>query len=302
MGLCKCPKRKVTNLFCFEHRVNVCEWCLLANHESCVVQTYLSWLTDSDYDANCLYCSEPLNCKETLRLKCLHLFHWDCFDARASQLPDTTAPAGYKCPSCLEPIFPSENQQSPVIDKLKMKLQTVNWGRLGLGLPTLPALEQKKQANFDQYPVSIPHHAAVFNNNSPTPTPPIPLIPTHIPSHEDPFEINTFTARSKLLSESNNGGGSMSSSVYMGNEDDSKYTKKSAERNLRNRITRLPRSLKRILIALFALIFLYVIFTTLVGWHNRESVGLSDGQADPLFDPHANPNIRVQRSDAVGNR
>ncbi|KAG7272718.1 hypothetical protein CRUP_038164 [Coryphaenoides rupestris] len=28
MGLCKCPKRKVTNLFCFEHRVNVCEHCL----------------------------------------------------------------------------------------------------------------------------------------------------------------------------------------------------------------------------------------------------------------------------------
>lgn len=32
MGLCKCPKRKVTNLFCFEHRVNVCEHCLVANH------------------------------------------------------------------------------------------------------------------------------------------------------------------------------------------------------------------------------------------------------------------------------
>lgn len=32
MGLCKCPKRKVTNLFCFEHRVNVCENCLVANH------------------------------------------------------------------------------------------------------------------------------------------------------------------------------------------------------------------------------------------------------------------------------
>uniref|UniRef100_A0A3B3ST85 Zinc finger protein-like 1 n=1 Tax=Paramormyrops kingsleyae TaxID=1676925 RepID=A0A3B3ST85_9TELE len=32
MGLCKCPKRKVTNLFCFEHRVNVCEHCLVTNH------------------------------------------------------------------------------------------------------------------------------------------------------------------------------------------------------------------------------------------------------------------------------
>ena len=32
MGLCKCPKRKVTNQFCFEHRVNVCEHCMVSNH------------------------------------------------------------------------------------------------------------------------------------------------------------------------------------------------------------------------------------------------------------------------------
>lgn len=38
MGLCKCPKRKVTNLFCFEHRVNVCEHCLVANHAKVGVQ------------------------------------------------------------------------------------------------------------------------------------------------------------------------------------------------------------------------------------------------------------------------
>ena len=32
MGLCKCPKRRVTNQFCFEHRVNVCEWCMVQKH------------------------------------------------------------------------------------------------------------------------------------------------------------------------------------------------------------------------------------------------------------------------------
>ncbi|VDD79422.1 unnamed protein product [Mesocestoides corti] len=32
MGLCKCDRKKVTNLFCFEHRVNVCEFCLTTNH------------------------------------------------------------------------------------------------------------------------------------------------------------------------------------------------------------------------------------------------------------------------------
>lgn len=43
MGLCKCPKRKVTNLFCFEHRVNVCEHCLVSNHNKvgdCVVVSH----------------------------------------------------------------------------------------------------------------------------------------------------------------------------------------------------------------------------------------------------------------------
>ena len=44
MGLCKCPKRKVTNQFCFEHRVNVCEHCMVASHAKCVVQSYLAWL------------------------------------------------------------------------------------------------------------------------------------------------------------------------------------------------------------------------------------------------------------------
>lgn len=47
MGLCKCPKKKVTNLFCFEHRVNVCENCLVANHAkvncwNCKSQTSLN--------------------------------------------------------------------------------------------------------------------------------------------------------------------------------------------------------------------------------------------------------------------
>ena len=31
MGLCKC--RTVTNLFCFEHKKNVCEQCILPDHE-----------------------------------------------------------------------------------------------------------------------------------------------------------------------------------------------------------------------------------------------------------------------------
>lgn len=32
MGLCKC--RNVTSLFCFQHRKNVCESCILTDHKS----------------------------------------------------------------------------------------------------------------------------------------------------------------------------------------------------------------------------------------------------------------------------
>ncbi|XP_032496678.1 zinc finger protein-like 1 isoform X3 [Phocoena sinus] len=137
MGLCKCPKRKVTNLFCFEHRVNVCEHCLVANHAKCIVQSYLQWLQDSDYNPNCRLCNIPLAARETTRLVCYDLFHWACLNERAAQLPRNTAPAGYQCPSCSGPIFPPTNLAGPVASALREKLATVNWARAGLGLPLI---------------------------------------------------------------------------------------------------------------------------------------------------------------------
>uniref|UniRef100_A0A8C5Q4H4 Zinc finger protein-like 1 n=1 Tax=Leptobrachium leishanense TaxID=445787 RepID=A0A8C5Q4H4_9ANUR len=141
MGLCKCPKRKVTTLFCFEHRVNVCEHCLVANHAKCIVQSYLQWLQDSDYNPNCRLCNTLLSAKETTRLVCYDLFHWSCLNDLASQLPPNTAPAGYQCPSCQGPIFPPTNLVSPVASALREKLSTVNWARTGLGLPLIEEVE-----------------------------------------------------------------------------------------------------------------------------------------------------------------
>lgn len=63
------------------------------------------------------------------------LFHWACINERAAQLPRNTAPAGYQCPSCNGPIFPSANLAGPVASALREKLATVNWARAGLGLP-----------------------------------------------------------------------------------------------------------------------------------------------------------------------
>ena len=34
MGICKCNKKRVTQNFCYEHRKNVCEFCMINSHPS----------------------------------------------------------------------------------------------------------------------------------------------------------------------------------------------------------------------------------------------------------------------------
>ncbi|CAK1550465.1 unnamed protein product [Leptosia nina] len=147
MGLCKCPKRRVTNQFCFEHRVNVCEYCMVTNHPKCIIQSYLQWLQDSDYNPICEICTKSLAEVECIRLTCYHVFHWECAESRYRALPHTTAPAGYQCPSCASPVFPPPNLVSPVADVLKEKLAGVNWARAGLGLPLLSDEQDLKGAS-----------------------------------------------------------------------------------------------------------------------------------------------------------
>lgn len=144
MGLCKCPKRKVTNQFCFEHRVNVCEHCMVNSHKKCIVQSYLAWLQDSDYSPDCGFCQAPLSEEECVRLTCYCLYHWACLDKHCRGLPGSTAPAGYTCPKCEAPVFPRENLVSPVADALRKVLQDVNWARAGLGLPLLEEAVERK--------------------------------------------------------------------------------------------------------------------------------------------------------------
>lgn len=150
MGLCKCPKKKVTNLFCFEHRVNVCEHCLVANHNRCVVQSYLQWLQDSDFNPNCSLCSKSLTddaCGQCVRLTCYDVFHFVCLNQYALQLPANTAPAGYTCPTCRSEIFPKPNQVGPVAENVRDILSKVNWARAGLGLPLI---EEKEAVQVPQ--------------------------------------------------------------------------------------------------------------------------------------------------------
>jgi hypothetical protein len=106
---------------------------LVADHEGCIVQSYVQWLQDSEYQAICLLCKNLLKDEPTVRLICYDVFHWSCLDKYASELPATTAPAGYQCPKCKECIFPPSNLVSPVVDILRNKLEATSWARVGLG-------------------------------------------------------------------------------------------------------------------------------------------------------------------------
>uniref|UniRef100_A0A8D8ESN7 Zinc finger protein-like 1 homolog n=1 Tax=Culex pipiens TaxID=7175 RepID=A0A8D8ESN7_CULPI len=165
MGLCKCPKRQVTTQFCFEHRVNVCENCMVVNHAKCTVQSYIQWLKDSDFDSSCTLCGSLLDDEDCVRLICYHVFHWKCLAARQQSLPANTAPGGHTCPCCNDPIFPPANLVSPVADVLRTRLGQANWARNVLELPLL--LEDKQDySGYSTATTTTSSSAGVHNNGN----------------------------------------------------------------------------------------------------------------------------------------
>ncbi|KAI7690109.1 Zinc finger protein-like 1, partial [Sarcoptes scabiei] len=133
MGLCKCPRKKVTNQFCFEHKVNVCEYCMIDGpHKLCYIAPYLNWLENSNFDSKCQICSMNFNMESgCVRLCCYHLFHLNCLNSYANRMPANTAPAGYTCPICSKPIF-SINPKSPVGKSLENAIRSFDWAMEGL--------------------------------------------------------------------------------------------------------------------------------------------------------------------------
>ena len=75
------------------------------------------------------------------------VFDWNALNQKFKELPPTTAPAGYKCPVCGGPVFPSDNQAGPVADALREKLKTASWARVGLGLPLIPEVDEEGDNN-----------------------------------------------------------------------------------------------------------------------------------------------------------
>ncbi|KAK0086795.1 hypothetical protein PV325_002515 [Microctonus aethiopoides] len=316
MGLCKCPKRKVTNQFCFEHRVNVCEHCMVTNHPKCVVQSYLQWLQDSDCNPICTLCSEILKDRDCVRLTCYHVFHWPCLDTYARNLPSTTAPAGYTCPTCHCGIFPEPNLVSPVADVLKEKLASVNWARAGLGLPLLNS--DREQKPVQEPKVSIAE-ATVYQDHSLTSSSsPAPSIATaRTSSNVNSASIHSNHLHSNVQKmgppysvvniESSNQTDRKVFEAYdepkdiLFDHDENKYKRKSAiEWFLRwwTLISRAParrrgssgtlykRYALMAVIGLVCFIFMIILFS----WLGRMST-----DNDPAFDLVGNPNINIPK-------
>ncbi|XP_030825800.1 zinc finger protein-like 1 isoform X2 [Camarhynchus parvulus] len=176
MGLCKCPKRRVTTLFCFEHRVNVCESCLVSAHPK--------WLQDSDYSPQCPLCQAPLGERDTVRLLCYDVFHWPCLSGWARALPPRTAPAGHRCPQCGGALFPPPNLQGPVAEALRARLRTAAWARPGLGLPLVEDSEALPEPETCPEPDGGWH--APVTPPEPPPSPPSPHAVVHMGAGETP--------------------------------------------------------------------------------------------------------------------
>lgn len=317
MGLCKCPKRKVTNQFCFEHRVNVCEHCMVKKHPKCVVQSYLQWLQDSDYNPNCLLCDQDLSEENCARLKCYHVFHWVCLDRYARNLPGETAPAGYTCPTCQDCIFAPENLVSPVADELKKLLSNVNWARAGLGLPLLEE-QIEKRPTFNAIPTG------------PRPTPEGESLPTRgpIPDGVQSVGINASSLGNNQLhpgighrtNETEEHvvqfDGSSPTSRMQSRElptspllldrdaDDDKYKRRSAvsflSRWWRSTIGPTSRgkrwsSTQRQLVIAFVVFVGFVSLMFILSHLGRNGYD-SDYISDPMLDPMNNPNIHVKEA------
>ena len=84
-----------------------------------------------------------------IRNNFLDVFDWKALQSHFSALPKTTAPAGFQCPTCTNPIFPSEKDASPLADFLRKKLREAPWARVGLGLPLIEEEEEEPSKDYN---------------------------------------------------------------------------------------------------------------------------------------------------------
>ncbi|XP_003741094.1 zinc finger protein-like 1 homolog [Galendromus occidentalis] len=289
MGLCRCPKRKVTTQFCYEHRVNVCEHCMVEDHPNCIVQGYLQWLKDSDYEPVCTLCRKELVHAECVRLLCYHVFHWPCLDEHLQQLPSTTAPAGFTCPTCGHEVIPRDNVASPVAAVIREKLRRAQWA----------AADRGRDGNFQQTG-SLGRSLSSMASSWSAPN---PMLNDSSVSFADDSSNNTMSRNSsvKQYTASNVYGETSSARSFVSQpllrtDEEDKYKRKSvvelAHRWFQSKMllgTRRRDPTRRwAAITIGILIFFFVVV------YAMSRIGRSSSEVNPFLDPESNPNLNMQ--------
>ncbi|KAL7674946.1 hypothetical protein ACOME3_001218 [Neoechinorhynchus agilis] len=118
MGLCRCEALQVTNLFCYEHQVNVCEECMISEHPQCIIHSYVQWLKSSDYKPICALCKESLTVRPTVRLLCYDVVHCDCLQQQIHSESITNC----RCLQCGMLIWPPDQIHSRLAHNLRREL------------------------------------------------------------------------------------------------------------------------------------------------------------------------------------
>lgn len=283
---------------------------MVLKHPKCVVQSYLQWLQDSDYNANCAFCEQELADEACVRLVCYHVFHWVCLDKWARSLPADTAPAGYTCPNCNECIFPPDNLVSPVADSLRRVLSEVNWARAGLGMPLLEERKEKRpEFSVPAGPRPTPEgesgkglsdgilSGTVLDYSTPTSR-------SSISKDAAKMMMAASSPSTSVTSTLLASPTSTSSHLDMADDDDTdenKYKRRSAVswfarwwRSVlgpalfggRRRATKTQKQIMTAILVLAAIVTLIVVFSHF----GRSEDEYND---DPMLDPLNNPNIRV---------
>lgn len=288
---------------------------MVTNHPKCIVQSYLLWLHDHDYNPICTLCSAALSDGDCVRLTCYHMYHWACLDKYARDLPSTTAPAGYTCPACRTCIFPQPKLVSPVADVLREKLAGVNWARAGLGLPLLS--EDREQKPEPEH-VSSPVETYSYHNHTMTTS--VSTVATSRTSSN----VSSVNSNDYLLNQKTgppysvvNIESSMSLSNQMSKKvceayddpkdiafdhDENKYQRKSAiewflrwwkliSRSPVRRRTSVGSVHKRYVMLIFAGITAFCIVIVLLSWLGRMST-----EGDPSYSVYVNPQVKIQDS------
>ncbi|XP_065661784.1 zinc finger protein-like 1 homolog isoform X2 [Hydra vulgaris] len=298
MGVCKCKQRNVTNQFCYVCRMNVCESCIVKDHQRCIIKSYVNWLQDSDYSETCSLCLESVKQGEVIRLTCYDLFHWDCFNKWALKFSENASSASYQCPDCKAPVFPSTALVSPVADVVRQRLTAVAWGRRGLGLKPEKLVEQKSEVR------PVTPVVAETNIQTSTPissykplsttikTPFVPLSKQSAPSSNVREKyLNDNTAPVHKVVDSTRYDAKVDISF---DHDDNKYKRRGIFHWIGNLLkldgNDQKKSKNNFLRRYFILVVLLGLFVIVV--YLMASYGRNNAINDPMLDPDYNPHIR----------